>query len=154
MNKLDPTIRNTGSFGIFKSNILKFIRPTPRSFFNCYNHKGIRLMTRLCLGLSHLCEHKFIHNFQNCVNLLCSCCMNIESTSHFLLHCSLFDDKRITLLSTLNKIDCRLIETNESSLIKRLLFGNSLFDLKKNSIILSASIDYILSTERFEEALL
>ena len=32
-NKLDPIIRNAESFGIFKSNILKFIRPIPRSFF-------------------------------------------------------------------------------------------------------------------------
>ena len=53
-SKLDPTIQNAESVGIFKSNILKFIRPTPRSFSNCYNHKGIRLMTRLRLGLSHL----------------------------------------------------------------------------------------------------
>ena len=45
-NKLDLAIRNAESLGIFKSNILKFFRPTPRSFFNCYNHKGIRLMTR------------------------------------------------------------------------------------------------------------
>ena len=45
-NKLDPVIRNAESLGIFKINILKFFRPTPRSFFNCYNHKGIRLMTR------------------------------------------------------------------------------------------------------------
>ena len=130
-NKLDLAIRNAESLGIFKSNILKFFRPTPRSFFNCYNHKGIRLMTRLRLGLSHLREHKFNHNFQNCINPLCSCGMDIESTSHFFLHCPLFDDKRITLLSTLNKIDCKLIETNESSLIETLLFGNSLFDLKK-----------------------
>ena len=132
-NKLDPAIRNAESLGIFKSNILKFFRPTPRSFFNCYNHKGIRLMTRLRLGLSHLREHKFNHNFQNCINPLCSCGMDIESTSHFFLHCPLFDDKRITLLSTLNKIDCKLIETNESSLIETLLFGNSLFDLKKKT---------------------
>ena len=46
-NKLDSTIRNAESFGIFKSNIVKFIRPTPRIAFNCYNHKGIRLMIRL-----------------------------------------------------------------------------------------------------------
>ena len=82
-NKLDHTIRYAESFGIFKSNILKLIRPTPRSFFNCYNHKGIRLMTRLRLGLSHLREHKFNHNFQNCINPLCSCGMDIESTPHF-----------------------------------------------------------------------
>ena len=88
-------------------------------------------MTRLRLGLNHLRENKFNHNFQNCINPRCSCGMDIESTSHFFLHCPLFDDKRITLLSTLNKIDCKLIETNESSLIETLLFGNSLFDLKK-----------------------
>ena len=80
--------------------------------------------------------------------------MDIESTSHFFLCCSLFDDRRITVLSTPNKIDYKLIETNESSLIETLLLGNSLFDLKKIPLILNASIDYILSTERFEEALL
>ena len=32
-NKLYPTIRNAENFGIFKCNILKFIRPTPRNFF-------------------------------------------------------------------------------------------------------------------------
>ena len=36
-NKLDPTIRNAESFGIFKSNTLKFITPTPKHFFNYYN---------------------------------------------------------------------------------------------------------------------
>ena len=133
-SKLDPATRNAESFGIFKSNILKFIRPTPRSFFNCYNNKGIRLMTRIRLGLSHLREHIFNHSFQNCIHPLCSCGMDIESTSHFFPHCPLFDDKRITLLSTLNKIDCKLIETNESSLTKTLLFGNSLFHLKKTPL--------------------
>ena len=100
------------SLGIFKSNILKLFRPTPTSFFNCYNHKGIRLMTRLCLGLSRLREHKFNHNFQNCINPLSICAMDIESTSHFFVHCPLFDDKTITLLSILNKVGCKLIETN------------------------------------------
>ena len=90
------------------------------------------------------------HNFQNCINPLCSCAMDIKSTSHFFIHCPLFDDKTITLLSTLNKIDCKLTETIESFLIKTLLFGNSVFDLKKKipSFFLNASIDYILSSTR------
>ena len=88
-------------------------------------------MTRLRLGMSRLREHKFNHNFQNCINPLCSCGMDIERTSRFFLHCPLFDDKRITLLSTLNKIHCKLIEMNESSFIETLLFGNPLFDSKK-----------------------
>ena len=129
-NKLDPTTRNAESFGIFKSNILKFIRPTPRIVFNCYNHKGIRLMTRLRLEPGHLHEQKFNHNFQNFINPLSSCGMDIQSMSQFFLQCPVFDDKRITLLSTLDLIDCKSIETNESSLKQTLLFGNSLFDLK------------------------
>ena len=50
-------------------------------------------MTRLCLGLSRLPEHKFNHNFQNCINPLCSCGTDIEATSHLFLHCPLFDDE-------------------------------------------------------------
>ena len=43
----------------------------------------------------------------------------------------------------------------ESLLTQTLLFGNLLFNLKKKTLILSyASIDYILSTKRFEEVLL
>ena len=55
--------------------------------------------------------------------------MDIESTSHFFLHCPLFDDKRIILLITQSKIDFKLLETTKSSLTETLLFGNSLFDL-------------------------
>ena len=111
-------------------------------------------MTQLRLGPSYLREHKFSQNFQNYINPLRSCGMNIESTSHFFLHCPLFYDKRITLLSTLSKADCLLIETNESSLTETLLFGNSFFAPKKNSLILNPSFDYILSSETFEEPLL
>ena len=50
------------------------------------------------------------------------------------------DDKRITLLNTLSKIDNKLIETNECSLTETLLFGNSLFDLKKDSLSLKGTL--------------
>ena len=58
-NNLDPNLRNSENFGIFKNNILKFIRPKSNSFFNCCNLKGIRLIIRLRLELSHLRDHKF-----------------------------------------------------------------------------------------------
>ena len=66
--------------------------------------------------------------------------MDIESTSHFFLHCPLFDDTRITLLSTLSRIDCKPIATNEPSLTETLLFGNSLCDLKKTPLSLTYSL--------------
>ena len=56
-------------------------------------------MTRLRVGLSHLREYKFNSNFQNSINSLSSCGMDIELTSHFFLHCLLFDDNRITLIA-------------------------------------------------------
>ena len=98
-------------------------------------------MTRLLLELSHLREHKFKYNFQNCLNPLCSCGSSIESTSHFLLHCPIFHDKRHTLLSTLNNIDSKLLESNDSYLTQTLLFGSTSFDSETNTLVLNENID-------------
>ena len=62
-NKLDFNIRNSETLNIFKSKILKFIRPTANSIFGCQNPRGVKLLTRLRLGLIHLLEHKFKHAF-------------------------------------------------------------------------------------------
>ena len=54
-NKLDPSLRNSASYNVFKNSILKFIRPSPnKKNFQCHNLKGITLVTSLRLGLSHL----------------------------------------------------------------------------------------------------
>ena len=55
----------------------------------------------------------------------------------------------ITLLSTLNKIDCKILESTDSYLTQTILH----FDTKANTLVLNATIDSILSTERFEEPL-
>ena len=52
-NKLDSNLRSPTSLSVFKKNLLKFIRPSPNSVFNCHNCKGIIYLTRLRLGLSH-----------------------------------------------------------------------------------------------------
>ena len=57
-NKLDNNIRNSESVSAFKKQILKFIRPSPNSTFNVHNPHGIKLLTRLRAGLSHLREHR------------------------------------------------------------------------------------------------
>ena len=66
--KLDHNIRNSSSFNNFKKIILKFIRGSANSIFNCHNRKGIKFITKLRLGLSLLREHKFKHSFQNSLN--------------------------------------------------------------------------------------
>ena len=72
-NKLGTSLRNSKIFLTFKKNILQFIRPAVNSAYNCHNPKGIKLVTRLRLGLSPLREHKFKHNFQESLNTLCNC---------------------------------------------------------------------------------
>ena len=78
-NNLDPNLRNFKSISVFKEKILNFIRPSPNSFFDFHNPKGIKLR----LSLSHLREHKFKHSFQDTINLLCNCGEDIESSTHF-----------------------------------------------------------------------
>ena len=104
--------------------------------------------------MSYLREHKFKHNFQDCLNPICSCGLDIESTSHFLLHFHTFNYEGYTLLSTLNNSDPTLLELTNSSLSQTLLYGNTLSDKEKNTSILNATVEYILSTERFEEPLI
>ena len=152
-NKLDHNIRNSTSFNIFRKNILKFIRPSANSLFNCHNPKGIKFITRLRLGLSHLCEHKFKHSFQDSLNPFCSCGLDIESTAHFLLHCPTYIIERRTLLSTLVNIDNNLLDLCEPVLIRTLLFGSNSFDTDANTNVLNATIEYIISTKRFDEPL-
>ena len=56
---------------IFKKHILlQFMRSSLNSVYNSHNPKGRKLMTRLCLGLIHLREHKFKHSFQDSINPL------------------------------------------------------------------------------------
>ena len=84
-NNLDIHIRNSESYAIFKKSILRFIKPSENPIFNCHNSSGIKLITRLRLGFSHLREHKFRHNFQDTLNPICSCGENIETTTHYLI---------------------------------------------------------------------
>ena len=106
-NKLDLKIKNSESIKTFKKRILSFIRPSPNSTFNCHNPKGIKLLSRLRLGLSHLREHKFKHSFQDSLNPFCSCGKGeVETSSHYLLYCSNYLEERLALLNTIKILTC------------------------------------------------
>ena len=57
--KLDETIRNSESISVFKSRLLSFIRPLKSNVYNIFDPVGLKFLTRLRLGFSHLNEHKF-----------------------------------------------------------------------------------------------
>ena len=115
-------IANMFLFGIWKvlvnskKNVLKFDKPKPSSFFNCDNYKGIILITRLRLELSHLHQHKFKKNFHYCLNTFSSWVLNMGSTSH-VLHFPIFNYIRHNLLTTSDRIDCKILEPVNSVLV-------------------------------------
>ena len=152
MESSHPNLRNSDTYGTFKNAILKFIRPSPNSVFECHNAQGIKFLTRLRLGLSHLREHKFKHSFQDSLKV-CKCGAGVESFIHFLLHCPIYNNDRSSLFSTIRNTDCKLLEITDFSLTHILLYGNPSFDIITNSLILNTTIDFILSTKRFEETL-
>ena len=110
----------------------------------------IKLLTRLRVGLIHLREHKFRHNFQDTSKPLCSCSLEIESTCDFLLRCQNFITPRTNLMNELPKLDSNILNLDEICLTKLLLYGDSKYENNVNKKILLASINFILSTKRFE----
>ena len=62
-NILDISVRYSSSCHILKNLILKFIRPEPNRISSTQNFEDLKLLTRMRLGLSHLADHKFRHNF-------------------------------------------------------------------------------------------
>ena len=104
---------------------------------------------RLCLGLIHLCGHKFNHNFSDCLDKICMCQKDIEPTNHFLLQCSLFLNERQVLMNKICDIDSPLIDQNENPLCYTLLLGKQDMNDSESTHDLEATIEYILSTEKF-----
>ena len=117
-NKLSLEIRNSESYSIFKISLLKFTITIPSIVFSVADIYGIKLLTRLHVGLSHLREHKFRHNVQDKINLLCCYSLEIALTSHFFLHCQNFITLRTNLMNELHKLDSNVLNVDEISQTK------------------------------------
>ena len=84
---------------------------------------SIRLISDMChiintlfnvaSTLSYLKEHKFNHNFQNCINPLCTCSLEVESTVHFFWHCHNYHSIRAKLLNSIELTDTNRLKLSE-----------------------------------------
>ena len=153
-NKLDNEIVNINSFNVFRSSLLRLIRPTPCNIFGTFNPVGIQILTRLRLGLSHLREHKFRHNFLDTLDPICSCNLEIESVTHFFLRCPLYDDERLLLMNELNNIDLDIHLLDAINLSNLLLYGSNRYNFVTNQRILNTSMNYMISSKRFDNPLI
>ena len=87
------------------------------------------------------------------LNPLCSCGLDIETTSYYFLHCPLFHAERSTLVNNINEIDNTIFNKSDAVVTRILLHGNESFKDEVNSLILNATIDFGLSTNTFDEPL-
>ena len=60
------------------------------NIFKVFDPQGLKLLNRLRLAVSHVNEHRFRHNFQECMNPVCSCSLETEDISHYPLNCNHF----------------------------------------------------------------
>ena len=150
---LGVSIGNSESIAIFKSRILSLIRPPQSNVYNIFDPIDLKLLTHLRLGFSHLKEHKFRHNFQDCLNPLCLCSLDIEDTIHYLLHCQYFLEQRINLINSVRSVSENFESFSDNDKRDILLYGDPRFDTNKNKLILESTITYIKNTDRFSGSL-
>ena len=150
---MEQTSIRTSTYLKFQNHLLKIIRSVSNPFYNIKNCIGLKPLTRLRLGLSYLNEHRFNHNCQNCINPLCTCSLEIESTAHLFLHCHHYHNIREKLLNSLEVIDTNLLKLSEDQLTKVLPYGFFQLDQNQNRNILYTSINYIVESKRFKGSL-
>ena len=150
---LDINIGNSVSISLFKSRLLSFIRPVQNNRYNIFDPEGLKFLTQLRVGLSHLNAHKFHHNFQECLSPLCSFSLETEDTIHYLLHWRYFSNQRTDLMNSVNSVVQNFEFMSENNKKDLLLFGDSRFDENKNKVILEATITAIKKSERFTGSL-
>ena len=103
---------------------MSFIRPLEIDVFNIFDPIGSKFLTRLRFGFSHLNEHKFRHNFQDYMNPLCSCRLEIEDTSHYLLNYHHFSQHCIDLMNSVKSVLEGFESLSDNIKIDILLYGD------------------------------
>ena len=76
------------------------VRPAQNNIFDICDNKGVKLLTRLRLGLSHLNIQKFDHGFLDTLNPICSFNTEEEMVSHYFFHCPNLTQQRTHLMNS------------------------------------------------------
>ena len=131
------------------------MRPKPNNVYYCHNPKGIRLLTRLRLALATFANTSLSIVFKTALILFASAVMRLKHLStHYLLHCPTYTNERMTFLNKNKSINCSILEFIDDVVTKILLFGDNTLSNSCNTLALNSTIDYIISTKRFDDSIL
>ena len=134
----------------FKSHLLSFYRPDPKSTFGIHDPQGIKLLFQLRLGLSPLLHHKKRHNFHDTPSDVCLCKTGVETTEHFLMKCPFYHSKRLLLAQNV----IPLLATNNLAFLQNdvelYLYGHKNLSDDDNKNIILQTIIFIKTSSRFD----
>ena len=71
---------------------------------------------------------------------------DIETSCHYLLHCSLYTNERLALLNVIQDIYNSILELDNSHILEVLLQGRKFLDISSNT-----NIGFLFETKRFDE---
>ena len=83
----------------------------------------LKVITKLRSGLL-ICVINVDTVFEVCINPICNCDLEIETATHFLLHCPLFQFARQSLLIIIKKIDESILKKHDEPITKTLSHNN------------------------------
>jgi len=148
---LDPSIKNSFNLNIFKSKLMKTLRPAKKGYFGITDRHGIKQISRLRVGHSDLRAHRFPKSF-NCASPICSCGVENETVDHYLLRCSNFSGPRVLLTNAINSIlpSSTLSVLNPNELVDILLYGSSTLIYSRSKALIQATIRFVKQSKRFK----
>ena len=148
-NNIIVNIQGNITKSTIKSRVLKIIRPNSNSFYDIHDPIGLHILFQLRTGLSPLRSHKFRHNFQDTPSDICACTRGIEDTKHFFFECLDFAVHRMRLATDVTNILRTNNLLNLANNVELYLYGDSNLSLNDNKKVLSSTIKYLKSTQRF-----
>ena len=150
-NNLDASVKTLPSISSFKNHLNNFIRPKGYSMYGLNDNLGVKLLTKVRVQFSDLRDHRYNHNF-NCLNPVCSCGTDDETSLHYFLRCPRYQTQRTFLLSKVSNIigsDISVLPNDH--LIHILIYGSNVYNKICNKLILEQSILYIKTSGRFKK---
>ena len=110
----------------------------------------MKRLTQIRVEFSDLRDHRFNHKF-NCPSPICSCGIEDETMTHFLLSCPRYNDIRQTYLSKISQItNSGVTVLPKDHLSDLLLYGSKAYNEITNELILTETIVFIYKSERFK----
>ena len=141
---LDNNQRTTKTIDTFKKRLLGLFKPTKNELFGIIDREGIRRLTQLRVDLNPLRYYKYTHNFLDTSDVFCVLNDGVETCEHFLLDCGLHTASRASLLNNISLaigLDCSTFPKNK--LVKLLLYGDKMFSIETNTLILKETTHFI-----------